>query len=236
MAIERQIQMYEVPGGSVESMWVADQGAGEQPGLLLFPNFLGTKEADFARAEQIAALGFKVLVVDFYGVGKRGTDMASGAALMEDLVADRELMRQKLQVHLAYLQSLPGVRAGRVAAVGYCLGGKCVLDLARAGGDLAGVVLHGVYDPPSFDNAVMKASLLIFHGWNDPLCPPAALIGLGNELTTGGIEWRVVAFGNTGHAFTDETMPLDDARTFGFVTEAERASWDAMSGFLLGSF
>lgn len=236
MAIERHVRIYEAPGGTYESVAVYDPAAGEQPGLLLFPNFLGTKEWDFAKAEKIAALGFKVLVVDYYGQGKRGTDMASGAALMQELTADRALMRDKLKAHHAELFRLPGVRSGRSAAVGFCLGGKCVLDLARSGADIAGVVNHGVYDPPSFPNASMTAKLLICHGWNDAFCPPEATVGLARELTDADVDWQLIAYSKTGHAFTANDVPLNDERSFGFQPETDRRSWQAMVNFFEETF
>lgn len=226
--LQRTVMTYDAPGGTYESMLVADPTAGERPGVLLFPNFLGTKEADFARAEQIAAQGYTVLVVDYYGAGKRGTDMASGSALMTELVEDRTLMRDKLRAHLGQLQAVPGVKSGRVGAIGLCLGGKCVLDLARSGADIAGVVMHGVYDAPPFPNAAMTARLLVCHGWNDPLCPPEALVALGQELTAAGVDWTLLSFSKTGHAFTDESTPLNPEQSFGYVAEACTESFAAM--------
>lgn len=236
MAIEKTAVTYDVLGGPCESIWVHDSGAGEQPGLLLFPNFLGVKEADQRLAEWLAALGFKVLLVDYYGVGKRGTDMESGAALMLELVADRALMRSKLQAHLGQLYEMGGVLPGRVGAVGFCLGGKCVLDLARAGAEIVGVVIHGVYDRPELPGQAMNARLLVCHGWNDPLCPPEALVGLGAELTQADIDWKLIAFANAGHAFTDESIPLDASKSFGYVPSADAEAREATARFLSQSF
>jgi len=233
MAIQHHIHMHDGPGGPFESTAVYDNAAGTQPGLLLFPNFLGAKQWDFDKAEELATLGYKVLVVDFYGQGKRGTDMESGGALMTELVSDRAKMRDRLFDALAELKSLPGVDTDKCGAIGFCLGGKCVLDLARGGGDIkAGVSFHGVYDAPPFPNAKMATKLLICHGWNDPLCPPEATIGLANELTEAGVDWQLIAYGHTGHAFTANEMPIDEGKTFGFQPDTDRRSWQAMQNFL----
>jgi dienelactone hydrolase len=232
MPIERHVIIHEGPGGPFDSMAVYDPSAGTQPGMLLFPNFFGAKEWDFAKAEEFAAMGFKVLVVDYYGQGKRGTDMESSAALMTEFVSDRAAMRDRLMDAYAELKKLPGVDAGKCVAIGFCLGGKCVLDLARAGADIkGGVVFHGVYDPPPFANAAMTAKLLVCHGWNDPLCPPEATVALANELTTSGVDWQIVSYGHTGHAFTADNVPLDDGKTFGFQPDTNRRSWQAMKNF-----
>lgn len=225
MAIERTVHIHEGPGGPFESMFVADASAGLQPGLLLFPNFFGTKEWDFAKAETLAADGYKVLVADFYGQGKRGTDMETSSALMDELMQDRTVTRDRLQGALAALKSLPGVDADRTGAIGFCLGGKCVLDLARSGADiLGGVSFHGVYDPPPFPNAVMTAKLLVCHGWEDALCPPDATVGLAKELTDAGVDWQIHSYGHTGHGFTADGNP-------NFSESANRRSWKAMHDF-----
>ena len=108
-----------------------------------------------------------------------------------------------------------------------------MLDLARAGADIkAGVSFHGVYDAPPFPNAMMTASLLVCHGWNDPLCPPDATVGLANELTAAGIDWQLHAYGHTGHAFTANDVPMDADKTFGFQPDTDRRSWKSMTDFL----
>jgi len=233
MAIQQHIHLHEGPGGPFESTVVYDDTTGAQPGMLLFPNFLGVKEWDFGKAEELATLGYKVLVVDFYGKGKRGTDMESGGALMNELVADRAKMRDRLLGALAELKALPGVDADKCGAIGFCLGGKCVLDLARSGADIkAGVSFHGVYDAPPFPNAKINAKLLVCHGWNDPLCSPEATVGLARELTEAEVDWQLIAYGHTGHAFTNEDMPIDTDNSFGFQPDTNRRSWLAMQNFL----
>lgn len=233
MAIQQHTRLYEGPGGTFESVAVYDADAGGQPGLLLFPNFMGAKQWDVDKAHALAALGYAVLVVDYYGQGKRGSDMESAGKLMEELTADRAVMRDILLRALDELKALPGVDADRLGALGFCLGGKCVLDLARAGADIkAGVVFHGVYDAPPFPNAKITAKLLVCHGWNDPLCPPDAMVGLAKELTDAGVDWQIHSYGHTGHAFTADNMPIDDNKTFGFQADANRRSWQAMVDLL----
>jgi dienelactone hydrolase len=233
MAITRSIHIHNGPGGPFESMVVGDAAAGAQPGILLFPNFFGTKAWDFAKAETLAALGYKVLVVDYYGQGKRGHDMASSGKLLHEFIADRAVVKQRLLDALAELKAQPGVDASRLGAIGFCAGGKCVLDLARAGGDIkAGVSFHGVYDAPPFPNAQITASLLICDGWNDTICPPEAKVALCKELTEADVDWQFISYGRTGHAFTADETPLNTDRSFGFQPDADRRSWQAMTDFL----
>ncbi len=233
MAITRTIHLHDGPGGPFESMFVGDADAGAQPGVLLFPNFAGTKEWDFAKAEELAAQGYKVLVVDYYGQGKRGHDMASSGALLHDFMADRNVVKGRLLDALAELRAQPGVDATRIGAIGFCAGGKCVFDLARAGADIkGGVSFHGVYDAPPFPNAAITAKLLICDGWNDNLCPPEAKVALCKELTEADADWQFISYSRTGHAFTANDVPLNAERTFGFEPETNRRSWQAMTAFL----
>lgn len=234
MSPVRETILHDGPGGRFESMAIFDGGESDpQPGVLLFPNVLGTKEADFAYAERVAALGYAVLVADIYGQGKRTTraDPAPGV-YMDELNADRALLRGRVVAAHDLLKRMAPVDASRTAAIGFCFGGKCVLDLARAGADMAGgVSFHGVYDPPPFPNAAISAQLLICHGWEDPIAPPQATVDLAHELTEAGCDWQIHAYGHTGHAFTDQSVNMPDKGLF-YSADGERRSFRAMRDFL----
>ncbi len=234
MAIIHRTTLHEGPGGLFESMAVIDDAAtGPQPGVLLFPNILGTKEADFAYAEKVAALGYAVLVVDMFGQGKRTTRQDENPGLyMAELNDDRALLRDRANAAHAILKSLPEVDAARTAAIGFCFGGRCGLDLARSGADIAGgVSFHGVYQAPPFPNATIAAKLLICHGWDDPIAQPDATVALARELTEAGCDWQIHAYGHTGHAFTDHDAN-DPAHGLAYNAEADRRSYRSMVDFL----
>jgi dienelactone hydrolase len=234
MAILRRTTLHEGPGGLFESMAVVDDAAtGPRPGILLFPNILGSKEADFAYAEKVAALGYAVLVVDMFGQGKRTTraDPDSGR-YMNELNADRGLLRDRAKVGHDVLKAMAEVDPARTAAIGFCFGGRCVLDLARSGADIAGgVSFHGVYQAPPFPNATITAKLLICHGWDDPVAPQDATVALANELTQAGCDWQIHAYGHAGHAFTDHDVNMPD-KGIAYEEKADRRSYRAMVDFL----
>lgn len=238
MAIERQVRIYDGPGGPFEGLAAFDAAVeGPRPGILILPNVLGQKEADNRKAEALAALGYAALVADLYGQGKRGVRSEPDFARhMNALDADRPLLRARLLASLAELRRLPQVDGARVAAIGFCFGGKCVLDLARAGADIrGGVTFHGVYDAPGYSVAApIRAKLLVCHGWDDPLAPPEAVVALAAELTAAGADWQLHAYGHAAHAFTDETAAMP-GRAF-HEPRAEARSWAAMQGFLAECF
>ena len=238
MTITRRVTVHEGPGGTFESMAVFDKYAGAPlPGILLFPNALGTKEADFSYAEKVVELGYTVFVADIYGQGKRASrDDPDMARYMNEVNADRALLRDRLNAAHSVLKSLPEADAGRTAAIGFCFGGKCVLDLARSGADVAGgVSFHGIYDAPPFPNAAISAKLLVCHGWDDPLAPPAATVALADELTKAGCDWQIHAYGNTGHAFTDHAVNMPE-KGLAYSPDADRRSFRSMRDFLADLF
>lgn len=232
MSITRSVIVRDMAGAPFEHVVVADNAA-PRPGILLFPNVLGTKEADFAYAEKVAALGYTVLVADVFGQGKRTTrDDANPALYMNALNADRALLRDRVNGAHALLKGLETVDSAQTAAIGFCFGGKCVLDLARSGADIAGgVSFHGVYEAPPFPNATIGAKLLICHGWDDPIAPPEATVGLAKELTEAGCDWQIHAYGHTGHAFTDEAVNMPE-KGLAYSPDADRRSFRAMTDFL----
>jgi len=234
MAITRKTIVHEGPGGLFESVVVHNGPVSEQrPGILLFPNVLGTKEADFLYAERVATLGYVVLVADVYGQGKRTSRAEPAPGIyMDQLNADRALLRARVIAAHDVLKQTSGVDVARTAAIGFCFGGKCVLDLARAGADIAGgVSFHGVYDPPPLPAQPIGAQLLICHGWEDPIAPPQATVDLAQELTQAGCDWQIHAYGHTGHAFTDQSVNMRDKGLF-YSAEADRRSFRAMRDFL----
>jgi len=235
MAIERFARIYDGPGGPFEGAVAFDTSSeAPRPGVLVIPNVLGQKEADNLKAEALAALGYVGFAIDVYGQGKRTTrDSPDPAIYMNALNADRALLRDRLAASLAELKSLPQVDGSRTAAIGFCFGGKCALDLARSGADLLGIVsFHGVYDRPSYPNvAPIKAKILVCHGWEDPIAPPDATVALANELNESGADWQIHAYGHTGHAFTDLSANRVAEKMF-YQPDADRRSWKAMTNFL----
>jgi len=237
MAIRRRTIVYQGPGGPFEGVAAWDDSvAGTRPGVLVVPNILGQKEADNLVADRLAALGYVALAADLYGQGKRATRGPDQSLYMDQLNADRGLLLERLRASLATLAGLEEADEARLAAIGYCFGGKCVLDLARSGARVAAVTsFHGLYDRPPYDTvSPMKARVLVCHGWDDPLAPPDAVVGLGRELTEAGADWQVHAHGGAGHAFTDKGSPPQ--KGFGYNESADRRSWTAMKNLLAETF
>ncbi|MBW4332197.1 dienelactone hydrolase family protein [Stakelama sp. CBK3Z-3] len=236
MTIQRRTHVYDGPGGPFEGViaW-DDEVPGERPGIAVIPNILGQKEADNCKAEDLAQLGYLGFAIDLYGQGRRTRlEDADRGKYMDELNADRALLRARLEASLAELKKQPEVNAGKTAAAGFCFGGKCAIDMVRYGADILGAVsFHGVYDRPDYDNVTpMRAKLLVCHGWEDPIGPPESVVALASELTEGGCDWQLDAYGHAGHAFTDVDRKDGDNPALRFEPKADRRSWAAMRYFL----
>ena len=239
MAIVRQTTVYDGPGGPFEGVIAyEDEVETPRPGVLVVPNVLGQKEADNVVAERLAALGTVAFACDVFGQGKRAQRGPDMRRYMDECLADRAQLRDRLAASLRVLQDHGHVDASRCAAIGYCFGGLCVLDMARAGLDVRGVVsFHGVYGRPDYANTVpIGPKVLVEHGWDDPLGPPDAVAALAAELTEGQADWQLHAHGGAGHAFTDASTKGSEQPGFGYDERADRRSWKAMSDFLAELF
>jgi dienelactone hydrolase len=221
---------YVLTGGTFEGTlsWDASE-PGPRPGVLVMPTFRGQSAFETAKAEALARLGHVAMAVDIYGQGRRGSTPEGADSLMQELTGNRPLLATRMNEVLAVLKNQPQVDATRMAAIGFCFGGKCVLDLARSGADVRCVVIfHGVYDPPpATSSAEWKAKVLICHGWEDPLATPAQTIALADELTARKADWQILAHGHTGHAFTNPNAANPAGGMF-YQPDADRRSWDAM--------
>lgn len=233
--IVRETRVYDGPGGPFEGVFAADDEVeAARPGVLICANVLGQKEADNVIAERLAGLGYVGFACDVFGQGKRAQRGPDMRRYMDEMMADRAQLRDRLAASLAVLKDHPAVDARRTAAIGYCFGGLCVLDLARSGADLlGGVSFHGVFGRPDYANVQpIAAKLLVCHGWDDPLATPDAVVGLAAELTEAKADWQLHAYGHAGHAFTDESARDTGMTGFGYEENADRRSWAAMQGFL----
>jgi dienelactone hydrolase len=140
---------------------------------------------------------------DLYGKGVVGADSGECQKLMMPFMQNRVMLQDRLLRIVEVVKSLQEVESGRIAAIGFCFGGLCALDLARTGVDVRGVAsFHGVLNSPGNTTGnTIKAKVIVFHGWDDPFAPPEDLVALGRELSDGDADWQIHAYGKTMHAF-----------------------------------
>ncbi len=204
-----------------------------RPGVMVCHAWAGRSEFENNKAVELAKLGYTGFALDLYGKGVLGTSTDENAALMQPFIDDRSMLQQRLLLSLDTMREQAEVDQSKVAAIGFCFGGLCVLDIARSGADIDGVVsFHGLFGAPgNTAGNTIKAKVLALHGWDDPMAPPDAVVALGQELTSMGADWQLHSYGNTMHAFTN---PEANDPGFGTVysESADRRSWTSMQIFL----
>ena len=207
------------------------------PGVLIAHTWAGCGPFERAKAAEIAKLGYVALAVDMYGGGVVGTSTEENSKLMSVVLEDRALLQLRMTAALEALKSLESVDAQRTAAIGYCFGGLCVLDLARTGASFqAAVSFHGLLNSPdNIETSNVQARVLVLHGWDDPMAKPDSVLELAEELTGGGADWQIHAYGGTMHAFTNPAANNVGMGTV-YDAQADRRSWNSMRQFLADSF
>ena len=224
-----------VDGDSVLEGFFAfdDSSTQRRPAVLIAHAWGGRDSFVMDKAKQLAALGYVGFALDMYGHGKVGADVAENAQLMQPFLTNRALLQQRISAALLAVKLLPWVDDKQIAAIGYCFGGLCVLDLARTGADIKGVVsFHGLLGrPDNLANTKINASVLVLHGHDDPMVTPPQVLALQEELSAAQADWQTHSYGQTVHAFTN---PQAADAAFGTVysSKADSRSWQAMTNFL----
>lgn len=234
MTIIHRTYEYEGPNGIFEGVIVWDDRSKQpRPGILIFPNALGQKDSDTDYARRIAQLGYTAFVADLYGRGRRTTRESPDIGVyMNELLATPDIMRARLIAAHETLKSLSEVDPENTAAIGFCFGGRCALDLARSGTGIRGAIsLHGLLTRPAWPNAAIVAKILVLHGWIDPLAPPDDVLALAAEMEAAGVDWQLHAYGKTGHSFTDTGVNMPERGMF-HQPDADRRSWRSTVNFL----
>ncbi|WP_068876402.1 MULTISPECIES: dienelactone hydrolase family protein [unclassified Phenylobacterium] len=208
----------------------APTGSGPAAGVLVAHESNGITRHTLDAAERLAGLGFVALAVDYQGGGVSLTDRDEMMRRYAWFMADPSHIRTRLAAALDVLLAQPRVDPSRVAAVGYCYGGTAVLELARGGADLKAVVgFHsGLQTARPQDVSAMRAKVLVQIGADDPVIPAEQRTAFEQEMTAGGVDWRMVVYGNTGHSFTNPEIDAYGLPGFRYQADSDRRSWAAM--------
>ncbi len=234
MSIQTRLVDYVNGDSTFEGMLAWDDAAtSPRPGVLVAHTIAGRSEFEENKARRLAELGYVALALDVYGKGTQGSDFETNRSWMTALLDDRVALQGRLLAAWQAIREQPEVDAARTAAIGFCFGGLCALDIARSGADIAGVVsFHGLLSAPANTAGnTVAAKVLVLHGWDDPMATPDAVEALATELTAMRADWQVHAYGNTMHAFTNPAAD-DAAHGTQYMRSADDRSWVAMQNFL----
>lgn len=207
---------------------------GPHPGVLVMHDALGMGELVRRRSLDLAEAGYAALATDMYGGGRRFEKAEVAREPYAALQAQPVLLRARVLAGFEALRAIPGVDATRIAAIGFCFGGQCVLELARSGAEVRGVVsLHGLLrtQQPA-RRGETRAKVLALTGAHDPYAPPEHVAAFQAEMAAAGVDWHLTVYGQGWHAFTDPAAEGAGAPGVRYDPLLDRLSWAQTVAFL----
>ena len=224
----------EWQGQTLDHVVVHDGSGQTRPTVIIIPTVMGVQLLEIGFAERLVDLGYHAVVADLFGRRfEAGVDKEAAFAAMGELRSDRAALRDRLLAVLDEVAKRPHVDSAKIAVIGYCFGGQCALDVARSGADIAAAAsFHGLFDPPGLPAQPIKAKVVAYHGWDDPMVPPEAVVALGKELSDAGADWQIHAYGHVGHGFTNPNAHQIGIAGVAYNEAAARRSWASFEDFL----
>lgn len=234
--MKEQTIPYQAHDVQSEGFLVYDEKIKEsRPAILVAHAWRG--QDDFARdkARELAKLGYIGFAVDMFGNRKTATNDDDAAALIKPLYLDRKLLLNRIIAAYEILIKQPGVDKSHIGAIGFCFGGLSVIELLRSGTPVKSVVsFHAVLGNSGAKTVPIakniKGSILMLHGYDDPLVPTSDVLTTQREFNDAGVDWQMDIYGHTSHAFTN---PLAHDNAMGLIYNEKicKRAWLAMKNF-----
>jgi dienelactone hydrolase len=237
-AIHTETVDYKQGDATLEGVLVYDDAnKDKRPGILVVHQWFGLTDYEKRRATQLAQLGYVAFCADIYGKDSRPKNVSEAGAQAGKYKSDRALLRARVNAGLDELKKNQFVDTSHVAAIGYCFGGTTVMELARSGADLNGVVsFHGGLDSPTpSDGKNIKCKVLALAGADDPFQKPDDLTAFESEMRDNKVDWQIVFYGGAVHAFTQPDPGFVNAGAK-YNEKADKRSWEAMKTFFAEIF
>ena len=213
-----------------------DSSDATRPGVLVFPEWWGNNNYSHQRAEQLAQLGYVGFAVDMYGDGKTTDDPNEAGKLSGEVKKNPQLGSERAQAALDELKKQPMVDPEKIAAIGYCFGGTCALQMARQNMPLKGVVsFHGDLSTPTPGTKVTPR-VLVLTGAADSFVPPEQVKKFEKEMTDAGAQYNVISYEGAHHSFTNPDADRHHIPNIQYNEKADKQSWEEMKKFLAEVF
>lgn len=228
---------YNEGGTRLKGVVTTPETKAKAPGVLIAHDWSGLNEFAEQMASRLAEQGYVGFAIDMYGEGRLGTTVEEKSKLMAPVKDDRALLMRRVNAGFEAMLAQPEVDGKRTGAIGFCFGGLVVLDLARSGADVGGVVsFHGFLDAP--DKSLckpIKAQVLALHGYQDPMVTPDSLPPFQKEMSDAGVDFQLHIYGRAKHAFTN---PAANDPKLGTVYDelSRRRALRSMDGFFADLF
>ena len=207
-----------------------------KPVVLIVPEWWGISDYTRGRAKQLAELGYLAFAVDFYGEGKTAETPDEAGKLAGPFYAPGSTMgKNRFDAALAKIKTFPGADTNKIAAIGYCFGGAMVLNMARLGEPLKGVVsFHGNLIGVPLNKELLKADILVCHGDSDQFVPATEVATFKKQMDSVGASYTFKSYANATHAFSNP-MADEKAKKYSmpvaYNAAADTASFNEMKVF-----
>jgi dienelactone hydrolase len=232
-AIKTETIEYKQGETTLEGALVYDDAMkGPRPGVLVAHQWKGLSDYERKRAVMLAELGYAAFCVDIYGKGIRPPTPQAAGAEAGKYKGNRALLRERVNAGLLAFRKQSVVEPKRLAAIGYCFGGTTVIELARSGAEVTGVVsFHGALDSPKpEDGKNIRCKVLALHGADDPFVPAKDIEAFESEMRSANADWQLVKYGGAVHSFTDWNADGSMAGAK-YDEKADKRSWEEMKRF-----
>jgi dienelactone hydrolase len=217
-----------------------DQTQDKRPAVLVVHEWWGMNDYSKRRARELAGLGYVAMAVDMFGNGQTASDPDEAMKLAGPFYQNTQLIKSRFEAALAKLKTLPQVDTNNIAAIGYCYGGFIVLNAAKLGEPLKGVVsFHGNLGGVTPDKNLLKAKVLVLHGEADPIVQPQEVNQFKKQMDSIGADYTFKAYPNAKHAFTNPAADSVESKFHlgvGYNADADKESWEEMKEFLKNIF
>jgi dienelactone hydrolase len=236
--VEKPIE-YKEGNTTLEGYLVYDYTkSGKMPGVIVVHAWMGLNDYAKSRAKQLAEMGYVAFAADIYGKGVFPKDTKEASDLSSKYKSDVALLRKRVQAALKTLKAQKNVDSSNTAAIGYCFGGTTVLELARSGADVKGVVsFHGgLSTPNSKDAKKIKSKVLVLHGAIDPYVKPEEVASFQQEMNDASVDYQFVAYSGAVHSFTEPAAGKNVKSGAAYNEKADKRSFEAMKSFFAEIF
>jgi dienelactone hydrolase len=241
-AVEGREVQYAAGGVTLKGYVAWDAAvSGRRPGVLVVHEWWGNNEYTRRRARMLAELGYVGLALDMYGDGRTAAHPEEAGKFAGEVMKNADVAKARFLAALDYLKAQPETDPGRVAAIGYCMGGGVVLNMARTGLDLRGVAsFHGALGGGlRAPKGGVKAKVLVMNGEADTFITAEQIAALKQEMADAGADFRFINYPGAKHSFTNPAAD-EFAKKFGmpvaYNDAADRQSWEELKAFLAAVF
>ena len=235
--IKEEAVSYTSGGVTLKSfIYYNENVKGKRPAVIVIPEWWGNNDYSKMRARQLAELGYIAIAADMYGDDKIGTTPAEAQALATPFYKDPQLGKSRIEAALAKIKEYPQTDANKIAAIGYCFGGSMVLNAAKLGTNLKGVVsFHGGLGGSAPATAgSTKAKILVCHGAEDKFTTAADIASFKGNLDSLHVPYSFIVYPNATHAFTNPNATANGKMfnmPIAYNEAADKKSWNDMKAF-----